>query len=114
MKETLGFAIAENAEKSHLHLLLPLISNANLGRIRDAIALKIATWKDPRVVPALVAFLSTGEGVWSAITALRRARAWSQSDLVEPYLTSTNSASREAARKFMKAMGAAKGGPPRR
>ncbi|HTW84485.1 MAG TPA: hypothetical protein VMD91_10485 [Candidatus Sulfotelmatobacter sp.] len=103
MKFALGLAIAANAEKRDLDVLLEVVSDAKLGSGRDEVARRISAWNDPRIVLVLVGFLKTGDSVWAAITALKRARAWSYADAVRPYLTSTNDASREAAEQFMKA-----------
>jgi hypothetical protein len=109
LKFALGLAIAANAEKSDLDVLLALVYDAKLGGVRDEIVDKIATWKDARIVPALVEYLESGSNIWYGVSALRRAHAWSHADKVQPYLSSPVKDHRDAAKQFIKAMARATG-----
>ncbi|HZY96238.1 MAG TPA: hypothetical protein VFE35_03965 [Candidatus Cybelea sp.] len=98
-----GNALAANLKRSDIATALELIKNPAYSLAREPIALRTARWRSDDVVSALREYLRGGESPWTAIRALRLAKAWSAADEVRPYAASESAEVRNEAKKYAEA-----------
>ncbi len=101
----IGAALVENAERSDLPYLFDVLNHSIYSLAREPVALRIARWRnDADIEAALVGYLRDGESPWTAIRALRLAKAWSAVDHVQRYAASDNAELRSEAKKYLQAL----------
>jgi hypothetical protein len=103
-KFRLMWALAANATKKDLSILLEIAANQNYGWARWPIVLRIARWVDSDGVKVLRSYLREGDDPHTAIRALRLAKDWQSAEDLRAYLSADRADIRQEARKFFEAL----------